>query len=94
MQNYRAGNKVHVLDSEEFKYLLPPNAVKITQAQADALLIKTSAEIEAEKNTRVESELGTDVVRILMETLIPLIDPSLNVGTVINQAKASRKAEL
>jgi hypothetical protein len=98
MQNYKdSDNNVHVLESEKFKHLLPVGSVKITQAQADVLSappVKTSAEINADKDARVEAELGSDMVRIIMETIIPLINPSLNVTDIINQAKAKRKSEL
>ena len=98
MQNYKdTNNKVHALESEEFEYLLPAGSVKITQEQADILNTppkKTPAEIDAEKVTRVNAELGTDAIRILIEILIPLINPSLNAEDIINQAKAKRKLEL
>ena len=59
----------------------------VTQVELDAIS-------DAEKDKTVSAELGTDAIRIVMETLIPLINPSLNVTDIISQAKAIRKAEL
>lgn len=96
MQNYRVANEVHVIDSEEFEYLLPAGAVKITPQQANVLntpQIKTPSEIDLEKDRAVNAEF-TPAIIATMELLIPLIDNTLNVADVIEQAKAKRKAEL
>ena len=59
---------------------------------------RTSEEIDAEKSSIVEQELGSDVVRIIIETIVPMIqDGSIASKTpndVIAQAKANRMAEL
>ena len=89
-------NNVHDIE-EGFEYLLPSGSVKITDAQATALLKpppETPDEANTRKDSQVEAEIGTDVVRIIMETVVPLIDPSLSVTDIINRAKAKRKLEL
>ena len=94
-------NNVHALDSEEFESLLPSGSVKITEAQATALLEgapETPTEADARKDAQVEYELGTNTVRVLMEALIPAIqDGSINAITpadFVAKVKANRKAEL
>ena len=49
-------------------------------------------EIEAEKDARVDAELG--IAKIIIETLLPLINPSLDATDIMSQAKAKRKLEL
>jgi hypothetical protein len=94
MQKYKdPDNKVHEID-EKFEHLLPAGSVKITDEEAIILLTPSPEEIEARKDRQIETELGNDMVRVLMETLVPLINPSLNVTDIINQAKAKRKGEL
>ena len=64
---------------------------EITQADINAYN-------ETKKTRKVETELGTDVVRIIIETIVPMIqDDSITNKTpdeVIAQAKANRLAEL
>jgi len=89
-------NKAHEIE-EGFEHLLPGGSVEINQAEFDVLTAPpapTAQEIEDAKNARIESEMGSDAIRILMETLLPYINPSLNIANVINEAKAKRKAEL
>ena len=58
----------------------------------------TAQEIDEAKTAQVEAELGSDVVRIIIETIVPMIqDGSITNKTpddVIAQAKANRRAEL
>ena len=54
----------------------------------------TASEINSKKDLQVELEIGSDAIRILMDRLIPHMNPSLNVNDVINEAKAKRRSEL
>lgn len=54
---------------------------------------RTPQEISAEKDERIKAEFTPNVL-LALEVLIPLIDPTLNITSVINQAKAKRKTEL
>lgn len=55
---------------------------------------ETPAEATARINTQIGSELGTDAIRILVETLLPYIDAGLNPVDIINEAKSKRRFEL
>mgnify|MGYP000465639704 CR=1 FL=1 len=91
MQNYKVGNEVHVLDSEEFENMLPNGAVKITQAQAD-ILAAPKPETPSEANSRKDAQVTMEVTPPLVAT-VNGIGPA-SAGTSIAQAKAARKAEL
>ena len=97
MQKYKdLNNNVHAI-GEGFEHLLPAGSVKISGAEAIVLLTpapETPQEASDRKDAQVEIEIGTDTVRIIMEILIPLINPSLNVTDIINQAKSTRRLEL
>ena len=44
MQNYKdTNNQIHFLDSTEFEHLLPEGCVKITQAEAEAIVAAVEA---------------------------------------------------
>ena len=89
-------NNVHDIVAG-FEYLLPSGSVSITDAQATVLLIptpETPQEANSRKDAQVEAELGTDSLRVVMSTLLGLINPLLNVTEIIEQAKAARRAEL
>ena len=91
MQNYRVGNAVHVLEDTKFEYLLPNGAVKITQAQADALtapIPETPAQANARKDAQVEAEFTP-----AMEALVNVLDPITGTAKFA-QAKAARRVEL
>lgn len=97
MQNYKVGKKVHVLEDTAFEHLLPASAVRITQTEADVLNIpipETPAEANTRKDEQVEFELGIPMVRLLLDTLVPMINGAVNPATVLIQLKAKRKAEL
>lgn len=57
-----------------------------------------ASEIATGKDIQVEAELGTNMIRILIETLIPAIQDgsitTMSPTAFINLAKAKRKAEL
>ena len=59
---------------------------------------RTTQEIDDAKTAQVEAELGSDTVRVIIETIVPMIqDGSITSKTpdeVIAQAKANRRAEL
>ncbi|MCK4822902.1 hypothetical protein KA005_44480 [bacterium] len=100
MKSFKVNNKVHEIE-EGFEYLLPVGAIQITDEEAVILLTPaplTEQEIDYAKTSQVESEIGTDVVRVIIETIVPMIqDGSITSKTpneVIAQAKANRLAEL
>jgi len=91
MQNYKAGNKVHVLESTDFEHLLPDGAVKISQAAADALnkpIPETPAQASARKDAQVNAEFTPAMIALERAR-----DP-INADGFIAAAKASRKQEL
>jgi hypothetical protein len=56
MKNYKdTNNKLHVID-EGFENLLPSNCIQITQAEAEALIAPTPAEIAAQLASQVEAD--------------------------------------
>ena len=55
---------------------------------------ETVPQANARKDAQVNQELGTDTVRIIIETLLPYIDAGLNPSDIINEAKAKRRGEL
>lgn len=59
---------------------------------------KTPAEIEAGKIKQVDAELGKDNIRIIIETILPMLqDGSINTTTaddILIAAKSKRKDEL
>jgi len=101
VQKYKdTNNKVHDIE-EGFEHLLPIGSVKITDAQTEALLKappETPVEARARKDAQVETELGSDTIRILIEALIPIITDdsikSMSAIDVLNLVKSNRRAEL
>ena len=95
-----SNNKTHEIE-EGFEYMLPDGCVEIDQAEFDLLTappIPTAQEIEDAKTAQAESELGSDAIRIIVETIVPMIqDGSITTSIpadIIVRAKANRKAEL
>ena len=93
-------NSAHEIE-EGFEQLLPDGCSEINQAEFDLLTappIPTAQEIEDAKSARVENEIGSDAIRIIIETIVPMIqDGSIstaNPADIIVAAKAMRKAEL
>lgn len=58
----------------------------------------TQEEIDLRKDIQVEAEIGTNAIRIIIETILPMIkDGSINYKTsdeIIAEAKVKRRAEL
>lgn len=58
----------------------------------------TIAQIETNKDRQVNEELGSDTIRVIIGTIVPMIqDGSIASKTpedIIDQVKANRKAEL
>lgn len=84
-----------------FEYLLPSGSVEIDQAEFNLLAAPptpTAQEIEDNKTNQAEAELGSDAIRIIVETIVPMIqDGSITTAIpadIIATAKAMRKAEL
>jgi hypothetical protein len=66
MQNYKdINNKVHVIDSDNFEYLLPKGCVKITQEEAD-ILNKPKPETTEQIIARLQVELDVIEFKALM----------------------------
>jgi len=93
-------NQVHAIE-EGFEYMLPAGCIEITDAEAVELVTppeKTPQEIEDMQIAQVEAELGSNAIRIIIETIVPMIqDGSIASKTpdeIIITAKANRKAEL
>lgn len=67
------------------------------QAQIDTWTAEYLA-AEPWKDQQTEAELGTDVVRVIIETIVPMIQngtiTTMTSADVIAQAKANRRAEL
>jgi hypothetical protein len=108
MKKFKVDNKVHDPQMEESQGLAflkekYPNATitPITDVEADELLAPpalSQQEINDQKNNQVEAELGGDNIRIIVETIVPMIqDGSITTAIpadIIAIAKETRKAEL
>ena len=57
-------------------------------------VVESPARLAARKDSQVDSEIGTDAVRILLETLLPYIDAGLSPVDILNEAKSKRRLEL
>jgi len=55
---------------------------------------ETLVQSNAKKDNQVELEIGTEAIRVLVETLLPYIDTNLNPIDIINEAKSKRRSEL
>jgi len=77
----------HILEIKE--YLLTSQIAPFTPEPPE-----TPAQAMARKTAQVEEELGTDAVRIIIETILPYIDVNLNPTSIINEAKLKRRNEL
>jgi hypothetical protein len=68
-----------------------------SQAEQDQWIAEYAA-AEPWKDQQIEEELGSDAIRIIIETIVPMIQDgsitSITPGQVIAQAKTNRRAEL
>jgi len=100
MQNYKVGNKAHVLESTDFEHLLPKGWVKITQAQADALNVpvpETPSQAEARKDAQVAAEFSNIPLTLIAELVDSIKDGSITTKTpdqILINAMGKRKLEL
>jgi len=88
-------NNVHGIE-EGFESLLPVSCTEISDAEAESLSIIAAQ--PSDIDAQINSELGTDAIRVIVETLVPMIQDgsiiSKTPNEVIAQAKANRRAEL
>lgn len=80
---------------------IPDDTVRLNNAEdgvRPATTPELQADADAKKDAQADSEINTDTVRIILETIIPMIqDGSINTKTpveVLDAAKTKRRNEL